>query len=643
MGVDFFGWVPLVINKCFPWLMDLWEDWSIQLLVLTGLVFQITLAIFGGRRRYMTGLPIRFVVWSSYLLATYVAALALGKLTVIRVDDPEKPEYDTELKALLAPLLLMQLGNPDSITAYSVEDNRLGIRQVLNFVFSVAFVLWILIRCWETSAAASLYFPIFVAGMIKYGETIWALKSVYSENMSITSEDIDEEKNIPNLIQKLPTNIPDLDIFVKAYYRFDTLKPHLENWLYHPMFMSRHWMSIEEYNVENAYLTTAIELGFMYDVLYTKGPVLYTKLGITLRFISFFSLVSTLSGFAGIFQNSFLLDMYVAYTYALLIGVIVLEIYQILALPYSDWAIVKMVEHHRKPLVKTFLLFLVKMSMKKQRSSDMIGQFNMLDYCLHDKWLKFIKIPQFVGQEEQFKRYLKSTSKAIDTDLKELLLKGMKDLEGKRCLKPFTSRGQWTLELHNSLEELKWSIETAFDRSIITWHMATDICYHSNFQDSKNCSGSKLLSDYMMYLLAIRSYVLSLPTNEITFEHAHSRVKKFLAVSNLSNRDTALKKLSTECVQETDPEPGTGPIIFKKWHVLEEAQRLAGLLNNKNDPWKLISSVWVEMVCYTAYNCLIYNHTKLLRRGGDILTHVWLLLAHKTDKFNSMKLITQET
>ncbi|XP_010047861.2 uncharacterized protein LOC104436710 [Eucalyptus grandis] len=635
--MEFFAWVPLVINKCFPWLMDLWEAWSIQLLVLTGLMFQITLAIFGGGRRYMTGPLIRFVVWSSYLLATYVAALALGKLTVIRVRDPEKPDYDTELKALLAPLLLMQLGYPDSITAYSVEDNRLGIRQVLNFVFTLAFVVLILIRCWNISAAASLYFPIFVSGMIKYGETIWALKSVYSENMSITLEDIDEEKNIPKLLRELPTDIPDLDIFVKAYYRFDTLKPHLENWLYHPMLMSRPWMSIEKYNVEKAYLTTSIELGFMYDVLYTKGPVLYTKLGITLRSISFVCLVSTLSGFAGIFQDSFLLDIYVAYTYALLIGVTFLEIYQILALPFSDWAIVKMVEHHRKPLVKTLLPFLVKMSMERKRSSGMIGQFNMLDYGLHDKWLKFIKIPEFVGQEEQLRRYLKSTLKAIDMDLKELLLEGMKDLERKRGLKPFTSRGQWTLE---SFHELQWSIETAFDRSIIIWHMATDICYHSKFRESENCSGSKLLSDYMMYLLAIRPYVLSIPTNEITFEHAYSEVKKFLAVSNLGDRDKALGKLSPSPVQENDLELGVGHIFFKEWHVLEEARRLAGLLNKMEDPWKLISSVWVEMVCYTAYNCQIYNHTKLLRRGGDILTHVWLLLAHKTDKFNSMKSTT---
>ncbi|KAL3746195.1 hypothetical protein ACJRO7_015188 [Eucalyptus globulus] len=635
--MEFFAWVPLVINKCFPWLMDLWEAWSIQLLVLTGLMFQITLAIFGGGRRYMTGPLIRFVVWSSYLLATYVAALALGKLTVIRVRDPEKPDYDTELKALLAPLLLMQLGYPDSITAYSVEDNRLGIRQVLNFVFTLAFVVLILIRCWNISAAASLYFPIFVSGMIKYGETIWALKSVYSENMSITLEDIDEEKNIPKLLRELPTDIPDLDIFVKAYYRFDTLKPHLENWLYHPMLMSRPWMSIEKYNVEKAYLTTSIELGFMYDVLYTKGPVLYTKLGITLRSISFVCLVSTLSGFAGIFQDSFLLDIYVAYTYALLIGVTFLEIYQILALPFSDWAIVKMVEHHRKPLVKTLLPFLVKMSMERKRSSGMIGQFNMLDYGLHDKWLKFIKIPEFVGQEEQLRRYLKSTLKAIDMDLKELLLEGMKDLERKRGLKPFTSRGQWTLE---SFHELQWSIETAFDRSIITWHMATDICYHSKFRESENCSGSKLLSDYMMYLLAIRPYVLSIPTNEITLEHAYSEVKKFLAVSNLGDRDKALGKLSPSPVQENDLELSVGHIFFKEWHVLEEARRLAGLLNKMEDPWKLISSVWVEMVCYTAYNCQIYNHTKLLRRGGDILTHVWLLLAHKTDKFNSMKSTT---
>ena len=53
----------------------------------------------------------------------------------------------------------------------------------------------------------------------------------------------------------------------------------------------------------------------------------------------------------------------------------------------------------------------------------------------------------------------------------------------------------------------------------------------------------------------------------------------------------------------------------------------------KENRWHIISSVWVEMLCYAASNCPMDYHAEQLRRGGGLITHVWLLLAHKTQKF----------
>ncbi|KAH7546096.1 hypothetical protein FEM48_Zijuj01G0164400 [Ziziphus jujuba var. spinosa] len=57
-----------------------------------------------------------------------------SKLTPIPVADSTQEITDSELRGLLAPLLHVQLRSRDAITAYSIEDNRLGQRQFLNLM-----------------------------------------------------------------------------------------------------------------------------------------------------------------------------------------------------------------------------------------------------------------------------------------------------------------------------------------------------------------------------------------------------------------------------------------------------------------------------------------------------------------------------
>ncbi|KAF7848828.1 hypothetical protein BT93_L1531 [Corymbia citriodora subsp. variegata] len=464
----------------------LWKNWSIQIFVLLGLIFQFVLAVFGSRRKISSANTIKFVIWASYSLAPYILTLALSKLSNVSLNKSDE-EYYTELKALLAALTLLLLGGPDSITAYSAEDNRVGVRSVMNSAIAFSFVIWILGRCWKTSTRMTLFFPMFVAGIVKCGETSWALYSVYDEiaNMEQADFNFDEEEDISVALMNFPRNVPRLEIFLKAYYRFDCLKPHLGDRLKFSFFMKRCNKLIEECAPEEVFQIIDMELGFMYDVLYTKAPVLYTKLGITLRGISYFSLL-----------------------------------------------------------------------------------------------------------------------------------------------------GEWSLGIA-SLDKLNWSIKMAFDKSIIIWHIATHVCYHLCDEKSSRKDASKLMSDYMMFLLLRHPSMLSLTTTDITFSHAYMRFKKFLSEKQ-HNKENVLKALSgPEPVQEGESERSLGIVITKGWNVLEEARKLATDLEDTTDKWEVITSVWVEMLCFAAYNCQQYHHLKLLRHGGDIITHVWLLLSHNTDKFNT--------
>jgi hypothetical protein len=44
--------------------------------------------------------------------------------------------------------------------------------------------------------------------------------------------------------------------------------------------------------------------------------------------------------------------------------------------------------------------------------------------------------------------------------------------------------------------------------------------------------------------------------------------------------------------------------------------------------WWMINEVWIEMVAYAAAHCPWKEHTQQLRRGGELLTHVSLLMLH---------------
>ncbi|KAL3746221.1 hypothetical protein ACJRO7_015212 [Eucalyptus globulus] len=643
-----FDLISSIVSTEWPASKDLWEAWGIQGLVTMSLACQIILTIFGSCRRYKTSIIMKDVIHIAYLLSSYFVTIALGKLTDVQINKPDRPDFITELKGVLAPLLLMQLGNPDSITAYSVEDNRLSIRQTLKLFVRAIYVFCILIQCWDSSSPFPfLYLFLFAAGIMRSALTVWALMSVFWKRLNVSAKDIFDEEVVGKLLNKLDRSRCSIEhqIILKAYYRFACLKPHFANWLYHPESLAKSQLIVDR---NLAFITAEVELAFMYDVLYTKQPILYEPLGLICRFTSFLCLVSALCRFAIVFKSAFLIDMYITYTYALLIGVTALEGYQIVLQPFSAWAIVAMSNPERnRPGGARLLNFLAKRYMKQKRWSNSVGQLDLVDHRLyHHEWScsigRFLKhLLTLCKLEVTWRRYRIHFHLKIPSYLKELLVENIEKFDKIRDKKPFMERGNWTLEAaelssnvewtQEALKVLKRNISKTFDKSIIVWHMATNICLHSEFDDSPNCKGSKLLSNYMMYLLALRPYTLSSATTDITLEHACAILKPFL---RYRDRNEALGTLSsTETVLEPIPYQ-KGTIITRKWHVLLEVQELAATLKGKKNKWQIISSIWVEMLCHAAYTCPVYHHTKLLRRGGELITHVWLLLMHNTDKYS---------
>ncbi|KAL0013448.1 hypothetical protein SO802_000517 [Lithocarpus litseifolius] len=279
--------------------------------------------------------------------------------------------------------------------------------------------------------------PMCLAAFIRYREVVWALKLAIGGNSGITILEIDQEANGHSLFRVLLEKIPDVELIVKGYYCFNYLKPRLNNWLFQPFYEFLSWMSLDGYSLEDVFNITNVELGFMYDVLYTKAPIIYTWKGFILGFINLLSLVDTLCGFVILPKVNARNDERILFTNVLLIGALDLEVYQIILLPFSDWAIIQMITHFNKPAMMQLLHILAPRSSKWKRWSNLVAQFNLLNFCLHYEQFKFSKILKFQGMDMKYRKHWSRTRTGFPNDLKELIVEEMKEVDKRERIQAF--------------------------------------------------------------------------------------------------------------------------------------------------------------------------------------------------------------
>ncbi|XP_076951800.1 uncharacterized protein LOC143625319 [Bidens hawaiensis] len=112
---------------------------------------------------------------------------------------------------------------------------------------------------------------------------------------------------------------------------------------------------------------------------------------------------------------------------------------------------------------------------------------------------------------------------------------------------------------------------------------------------------SKHISDYLLYLLV--SYLVMLPIG--------IACKKLLEVDSLEVLPSKVK--GDRC---------KSALFDGCWLALTLKNMETGRM------WKVMSQVWIEILAYAATHCRGFHHEQQLRKGGEFLTHVWLLMAH---------------
>ncbi|OMO98969.1 hypothetical protein COLO4_13588 [Corchorus olitorius] len=381
------------------------------------------------------------------------------------------------------------------------------------------------------------------------------------------------------------------------------------------------------------------ELGFMYDLVYTKAKVIYTPLGLGSRFLTLALTCSVLLLYSFGHDKKKYNNVDESITFLLLVVAVFLEIYAAMVLLFSDETKFWLIKHRRTAVVEPFKLF--KPLFGLPRGSGLMGQCSLLSLCVEEK-------PGFkLLGPYRFMSYSK-----VNPDLRSLILEQVQQQDSEFQL------GVLAVSLEERLRKIvgkyndepvsykiftpTYYVNNELDKNILTWHIATELCYYGGEDEvENNCESSsrKLslsISRYLVYLLVYYPFMLPLGISSI-------KIRDLVADTRRLDKDELPHRLFHIKIEEflsnvwykLDEKYDFQPIKvrgFREKNAIVQgcslSRRLEEMSEDKNTKWDLIKDVWLEMLAYAAQQSKGSNHLQQLRRGGELLTHVWLLYAH---------------
>ncbi|XP_066346133.1 uncharacterized protein [Miscanthus floridulus] len=665
--------------------LHLWNEWGIQVLVLLSFTLQIMLLIMAELRRRIDSGVLRAFAWSAYMLADATAIYVLGHMSVTS----RSPEH--ELVAFWAPFLLLHLGGQDNITAYSIEDNNLWLRHLQTLAVQVAaatYVVYVSSILASGSLLRAATILMFVVGVAKYGERVWALKCAGSS----TSEQGGNYQPLIYVSGSQYRTIPSKSCPDKEDYLLDA---HL--FLAVPkkfmMSMLRDEEELRFHDVDEHALEEVVEmqLSLMHDVLFTKTEVVHSWCGLCIRVISLPGtavalLLFYLLGDQGMGRRSYS-KVDIAISYVLLIGAVVLEAMSTIKAMFSSWTSSLLLKPRRdfsRPGeeernisillgrgITSVRRFVHAAEWRGRYWSGSMGQHNLLQLCVGSRVSRISKIARWMGFEDPWNTLAYCSSVPVSAFIKQLLVNqvlscGVLPTNEDHIA---NSRGLAALKSKGLYEELEWSLDPkrSLEQTILTWHIGTDIYlfwYKQKQAEQANAGGQgdddarrqrqadlveavEALSSYMLFLLASRPYMLPAPVDRGMYANSCYELIGIMCSSaeDLANlllrhyreEDTATATLQSDIPFDTSL--GDAQDRQKAYRIdltLHRGCRLATELIHNGMPDlpssaimpELIAQVWIEILCYAGHRCSAYSHAKQLGSGGELITIASLLVEY---------------
>ncbi|XBI97154.1 hypothetical protein VPH35_033343 [Triticum aestivum] len=481
------------------------------------------------------------MIWSAYMLADSTAIYTLGHLSVT------SRSADHELMALWAPFLLLHLGGQDNITAYAIEDNRLWLRHLQALIVQVAAAAYVLYESTVVGTQAPLRnasILMFVLGVIKYGERVWALKCA-DTGASGNKYQHFEGTICPSINPSMDWHGDTEGLLQIAYLLLDVPKNLFQGPL--PKVVVHMNPTNEDVPVDKLYKVVEMQLSLMHDVMYSKAKVIYTWYGLFIRVISpaFIAIAFVLFHRSGLSVGDHQYSKAdVVITYVLLGGAVTLEIVSMLRAMLSRWPSVILAslaydEKGQRRYVWSLLagaiasirrFVLPKRDESKWWWSNSMGQQNLFDlYNKLSRASQVSRIMSWMGVEFWWNTMLCSSSIPVSRTIKEQLLDQMHmccqsasilgkyqyKLDDKQLDPIVNTWGQATLKKWNIYTEpgsdLYSYLDMELDENILIWHIATNIYLHWYKRQEPatvDVEATEAISNYMLFLLAARPYML---------------------------------------------------------------------------------------------------------------------------------------
>uniref|UniRef100_A0ACD5YUJ8 Uncharacterized protein n=1 Tax=Avena sativa TaxID=4498 RepID=A0ACD5YUJ8_AVESA len=660
--------------------LGLWNHRSMQILVLLSLGLQFVLFVFAGIRRREDAPVRRFLLWLAYLLADSTAVYALGHLSFTTT------VHEHQLITFWAPFLLLHLGGPDNITAYALQDNLLWLRHLQILVVQVlgaAYVVKKNIPGDNLLRIAS--FLMFAAGVVKYAERTWALKCGTLESIGVSvktqppaihnhfhpqDEALEEEFHVRrahSLFHICKRAIVDSSVIEK-----DAVEGHEE---YTTKMMDRVelWALME------------IELSLMYDIMYTKAAVAHTLPGYLVRAVSPLTAAASLVLFQFAGKKGY--DRAdVAITYVLLGGAVFMETTSLLNALGSSWTFAFLSTttwrwlryaalcSGRWDRLRRAVVWLQQLAKgeggssswyRRRRWSYNIGQYNMLHFCTRPAGTPFTspllgRLAKRFGPNEWWNRNHFSGSTKLPVFIRRSISIYMKRLYTKGKFNTGLLRKKWgeaPLEHHGLYTEggiLKDSLGVEFQEGIIIWHLGTEVFLAKSgrakaVNAADRVEAIRVLSDYMMFLLVDRPYMLPGQPQKRLYQ----RICEKLVIMRAANSKYHLHRPTIKNMFRLHDGPDS-----RKYRVAERDE----LANNLYDEYKnqefshiaprlthvarlakellekerdgmidmldLVLEVWMDIIIYAGNKCSRNSHAQKLNSGGEMTTILWLMAEH---------------
>ncbi|KAF8037878.1 hypothetical protein BT93_B0651 [Corymbia citriodora subsp. variegata] len=664
---------------------------NLRMAILASLSLQVFLIFFGPIRKRCSKRWIRKLIWLAYLAADLVVDYTFGLMVQAQsssgLSDSEANAYG-DLLAFWAPFLLLHLGGPDTVTAVTLEDNELWGRHLLSLLSSKLIVPTIFlfiggtIKCIERTCA--LYF----ASFSKFRRSLLPPADPggnYAEIMkqsAVTGRKwatLEPLYHIPHEGAEEGKILDDRTVIKEAFFYFKRFKGILVDLIFSYDVEDDSNKFFTGRTAKDAFQVIEAELNFFYDVLYTKAAIVHP--------ISFGSIVCAFACFYVLNKHGFH-EYDIQITYALLLGAVSLEFVALGLLICSDWIIAKIVtseEHRRSQLVgRIFVEFFLMVKSESSpfalhmicaRWSRSLFQYNLIEFRLRKwpKWIeKILKILISLGKWFRIEKILKILiplgkwlriekiliplgewledlkSERVEPYSEELGELIFKELERKasfwreenRCvlLKVNGKENRYVLLENPKTRQdcqklLPFIRDGDYGKSLLLWHIATELCYNKDESKNNHRKFSKVLSDYMLHLMIKEPDLMSVVVGigQIRFRDTCAELDRFLSqyIFIESDPNKTEKHVCEQLLEVPTTETPADVKGDRSKSVLFDACILARELETFHEnKWEIVSEVWVELLAHAAINCRPYMHAQQLSKGGELVALVWLLTVH---------------